>query len=184
MSHRVIDLKWAFRLLHPRPTVIVVSISKNGEVNGCAVSWITPVNVDPPIVAFSLAPRRYTYKLLKESGEATINIMSFDHMNQTHYVGSVSGRDVKDKLVKAGFKLKSSKKVKPPAIEEALAVLECKVVNEIEYTDHNLILCQVLYAEAKEGVLENGLVPEDIKPLLHVGKNVYTTTTKHYQAKE
>ncbi len=174
-----IDLKYCFRLLHPRPTVIVVAMGRDGEVNGCAVSWITPVNVDPPIIGFSLAPHRYTYKLLKESGEATINVMGFDYVNQTHYVGSVSGRDVKDKLVKAGFKLKPSKKVKPPAIEEALAVLECRVVNEIGYTDHNLILCQVLHAEAKEEIPKNGLLPEEVKPLLHVGKNIYTTTEKY-----
>lgn len=176
-----VELGYCFRLLYPRPTVIVVSMGGNGVVNGCAVSWITPVNVDPPVIAFSLAPRRYTYELLKESGEVTVNIMGFEHVKQTHYVGSVSGREVGDKLLKAGFRLRPSRKVKPPAIEEALAVLECRVLREIEFTDHNLILCRVLHVEAREEIPENGLIPEEVKPLLHVGKNIYTTTGKYYR---
>ncbi|MCD6487648.1 MAG: flavin reductase family protein [Desulfurococcales archaeon] len=179
-----IPLRKAYRLLHPRPVVVIVSIGRDGRVNGCAVSWITPVNVDPPIIAFSLAPSRYTYRLLKESGEVTVNIMGFSNMEKTHYVGTVSGKDIGDKLGKAGFKLKPSKKIKAPGIADALAILECRVVKEIEFTDHNLVVAEVLHAEAKQRVFKNNIVSEDARPLLHVGGSIYTTVQRYHSIEE
>ena len=170
------------RLLHPRPVVIVVTISGSGLVNGCTVSWITPVNIDPPTIAFSLSPKRYTYKLLRESNEATINIVGIEDLEKAHYVGTVSGRDVADKLVKAGFTLTSSVKVKPPTIKEALGVLECRVVGEMEFTDHNLIICEVIHARVREELFADGAWTEEARILLHVGGNKYTSTSKHVRA--
>lgn len=173
-----IDLGYSFRLLHPRPAVIIVS-TDGRVVNGCTVSWITPVNVDPPIIAFSLSPRRYTYELIKKSGEATVNIMGYKHARETHFVGSVSGRDVGDKLTKAGFHLRRSEYVKPPYIEEALAYMECRVVREVEFTDHNMVFCRVLNAFVKKDLFRNNLFTEEAKILMHVGRNVYTSTSTH-----
>ena len=169
------------RLLHPRPVVIVVTVNNSGKVNGCTVSWITPLNIDPPTIAFSLSPKRLTYEYLRESGEATINVIGFKDARKAHYVGTVSGRDVPDKLVKAGFTLIESIKVRPPSIKEALGVLECRVVGEMEFTDHNLIVCEVVHARADEEFFVNGLWAENAKILLHVGGDKYTTTTEYLE---
>ncbi len=179
MSRIQVSLDVATRLLHPRPVVIVVSRGRGGEVNGCAVSWITPVNRRPPIVAFSLSPKRYTYKLVRESGEVTVNIIGFEDASKTHYVGTKSGREVKDKLLKAGFKLKPSKKVSAPSIENALATLECIVEGSFEFPDHDLFVCKVVYAEAISGLLVEEVLSEEYKILLHVGSNIYTTTSRY-----
>ncbi len=182
MGWEMIDLseyKSFLRLLHPRPVVIVVTISNSGKVNGCTVSWITPLNLDPPTIAFSLSPKRLTYEYLRESGEATINVMDFNEVRKAHYVGTVSGREVPDKLVKAGFTLIGSVKIKPPSIKEALGTLECRVVGEMEFTDHNLIVCEVVHARVDEKLFVNGMWAEDAKVLLHVGGNKYTTTGEH-----
>jgi len=183
MKRVSVDLGNATRLLHPRPVSIVVTVGRNGEVNGCAVSWITPVNRDPPIIAFALSPKRFTYKLLRETGEATINIVGFDDASKTHYVGSKSGYSVRDKLLKAGFKLKNSKKVKAPSIENSLATLECTVEGSIEFPDHDLFICRVLYAEAVDYFLADGLPSENCRVLLHVGSNVYTTSSSYVRVK-
>ncbi len=186
MSAKYVELegKSMLRLLHPRPTVIIVARGYDGEVNGCAVAWITPVNVDPPVIAFSLSPKRYTHKLVRETGEVTINMMGLDTLEKTHYVGSVSGRDVKGKLEKAGLTLVPSRKIRPPSIAESLGVLECKVTGTIEFTDHDLFICEVVDARARSDVLEQekGIMLERTKPLLHVGSNIYTTTNGYHRA--
>ncbi len=169
------------RLLHPRPTTIVVTSNNSGDINGCTVSWITPLNIDPPTIAFSLSPKRLTYEYLRESNEATINIISFDDAEKAHYVGTVSGRDVSDKLVKAGFTLIESVKVRPPSIKEALGILECRVVGEIEFTDHNFIVCEVVHARANEKLFIKDTWSEEARVLLHVGGNKYTTTGRHVE---
>lgn len=175
------EYKSFLRLLHPRPAVIVVTINNNGNVNGCTVSWITPLNLDPPTIAFSLSPKRLTYEYLRESEEATINIMGFSEAEKTHYVGTVSGRGVPNKLVKAGFTLIESVKVRPPSIKESLGILECRVVGEIGFTDHNLIVCEVVHARVNEEMFINGMWSEDAKILLHVGGNKYTTTGEYLE---
>ncbi len=169
------------RLLHPRPAVIVVTINNSGNVNGCTVSWVTPLNLDPPTIAFSLSPKRLTYEYLRESGEATINVISFNEAEKAHYVGTVSGREIPNKLVKAGFTLIESVKVRPPSIKEALGVLECRVVGEMEFIDHNLIVCEVVHARVDEKLFVKGIWAEDAKILLHVGGNKYTTTGEYLE---
>lgn len=61
------------RLLHPKLVVLVVSIGKDGRANVMPAAWVTPVSVNPPLVAVAISPKRYTYKLIKESGEFTLN---------------------------------------------------------------------------------------------------------------
>ncbi len=169
------------RLLHPRLTTIIVTVNEKGLVNGCTVSWITPLNIDPPTIAFSLSPKRLTYEYLRQSSEATVNVIGFEDVEKAHYVGTVSGRDVKDKLLKAGFTLVESIKVKPPSIKEALGVLECRVVGELEFTDHNLIICEIVHARVRKELFANGMWSENARVLLHVGGGVYTTTGKRIE---
>ncbi len=171
------------RLLHPRPACVVIAMSKEGKVNGCTVAWTTPVNVDPPIVAISLAYKRLTYQYVKETGEFTINVLPRSMVDAVHYIGSVSGRDVENKLSTAGLKLRRSKKIKPPGIEGALAILECIIKDEIKYSDHSLITGEVVYAEASEQYFTT-IFSESSEVLLHVGSNIYTSPSRYLRARE
>ncbi|MCD6428291.1 MAG: flavin reductase family protein [Desulfurococcales archaeon] len=171
------------RLLHPRPACVVVASSKEGKINGCTVAWTTPVNIDPPVVAISLAYKRLTYQYIKETSEFTINVLPRNMVNAVHYVGSASGKDVEDKLSVAGFKLRKSKKVKPPGIKGALAILECVVKDEVRYPDHSLIVAEVVHAEADEQCFTT-LFSESAEVLLHVGSDVYAVPSKYLRAKE
>ena len=171
------------RLLHPRPACVVIAESKEGKVNGCTVAWTTPVNAKPPIVAISLAYKRLTYQYLIDSKEFTINVLPRAMLEPVHYVGTVSGRDREDKLSTAGFRLKKSKRIRPPGIEGALAILECRVKDEVKYPDHALITGEVVYAEADERYFTTSY-SELAEVLLHVGGNVYTVPSKYMRAKE
>ena len=170
-----VPLLSAYHLLHPKPAILVISADAAGRVNGMIAAWTTPVSHSPPLVGVSIAPKRYTYELIKESGEFTLNIMSKEYAKQINFLGTVSGRDRKDKLRESGLTISKSKKVKAPHVEEALAVLECKVEKEVEAGDHVFFIARILEAYAKSGVFDEIYKPEKAKILLHLGAADYVT---------
>jgi flavin reductase (DIM6/NTAB) family NADH-FMN oxidoreductase RutF len=62
-------------------------------------------------------------------------------------------------------------------IQECIAHLECRMVQDIEAGDHHFVIGEVLSAYANPEVLdERGLYQLDIvRPLLHLGRNTFTS---------
>lgn len=88
-----VDLAVAYRFLHPMHTVLVTSVGKEGKPNIITLAWVMPTSNDPPLVAISVSPKRYSEKLIRESGEFIINIPTAKLLSQTIACGSISGRD-------------------------------------------------------------------------------------------
>ena len=164
----------AYHLLHPKPAALIISIGSSGRANGMIAAWTTPLSCSPPLIGVSISPRRYTYKLIKESREFTLNILDVNHVKQVHFLGTVSGRS-RDKLKESGLTLSESKRVKPPHVEEALGVLECRVEKEVEAGDHVFFIARILEAYAKSEVFDEIYKPEKAKILLHLGAADYVT---------
>lgn len=172
---KVDALSYASRLLHPRSVVIVTCAGKYGRVNAITLAWTTPTSFNPPMVALSIAPQRYSHRLIEETGEFVVNVPTVELMDQAYLIGSKSGRDV-DKLKLAGLTLLPAKTVKPPIIKECVAHLECKTVTKVVTGDHDLFVGRVLAAYADEGVFEDRLLnPAKAKTLLHYGLDRFTT---------
>jgi len=168
-------MKAFYRLLHPRPAVLVTCVDREGKPNAIAISWITPVARDPPTVAICVAKKRYSYGLIKETGEFVVNVPSTELAEAVHYCGSVSGRDVPDKIAKAGLTAKPAKVVRAPIIEECPAHLECRVKQVIDCGSHDIFVAEVVAAYADPKAFREGLWDlEAVRPLLHAGGNIYS----------
>ncbi|MCI4435755.1 MAG: flavin reductase family protein [Ignisphaera sp.] len=171
MSFREISAdEWPY-ILHPRPVAVVVSGSWD-DYSAMPASWVMPVSRKPPIVAVAIARTRYTYSLIARYKEFALCILGIDRAREIHAMGSVSGRDVRDKISYAGLTKARGKKVSCPIIAESLAVAECTLVNDIEAGDHNLVLGRVLTAYIREGI--KLLDPNTYTIALHIGRNRYT----------
>ena len=158
------------RVLHPC-LVTLVTCAGRGVDNVLAVAWATPVSADPPMVAVSISPERYSYGLIEESGEFVVNVVSSEMLEAVWKCGSLSGREV-DKFELAGLEKAPSEAVKPPRIKGALASLECKVVGRMEAGDHVLFLAKVVAYHVDEEAfdVEKGLWRvEKAKLLMHLG---------------
>lgn len=175
--------RYVARVMHPRPVSVVISMSKSGEINGCAVSWFMPVNVDPFIFSVSLSPERLTYSYIKETNEATLNIMSFKHVERVHRAGSISGRELKNKLVELGFELEESSAVRVPHIKDALAYVEGVLIKELLFEDHALMIFKSLKIHVNEKYFKGNIFTEDSEVLLHVGGNIYTKPSNYIKIK-
>jgi len=140
------------RVLHPC-VVTLVTCAGRGVDNVLAVAWAMPVSADPPMVAVSISPKRYSYSLIEETGEFVVNVVSTDMLDAVWKCGTVSGRDV-DKFKLAGLEKEASEAVKPPRIKGALASLECRVVDEVEAGDHTLFIGEVVAYRVDEGAFD------------------------------
>jgi flavin reductase (DIM6/NTAB) family NADH-FMN oxidoreductase RutF len=164
-------------LLHPYNTSLVTCCDAEEQPNIIAIAWLIPVSVSPPLVGMSIRPTRHSYGLIQATGEFVINVASYEIAQQVLFCGRRSGRDV-DKFAATGLTPGKAQHVRPPIIEECIAHLECRVVQEAEAGDHRLVIGEVLAAYTRPGVLDNdGLYDlNHIHPLLHLGRNRFTST--------
>jgi flavin reductase (DIM6/NTAB) family NADH-FMN oxidoreductase RutF len=162
-------------LLHPCPTVLV-SCADGGRTNLIAIAWIMPVSVDPPLLALSVRPQRYSHDLIVRSGEFGVNVMGQEHAAQVLFCGRRSGRD-RDKWAASGLTPQPARVIGAPLVAEAAAHLECRLVEQWPAGDHTLFLGQVVAAAVVEELWTGQTYDlERFAPLLHIGKNRFATT--------
>ncbi len=163
-------------LLQPKPVAIIVSIDSSGKPNGMSAAWLTPTSRDPPLLAVAISPKRYTYELIKQSKDFTVNILDASMVDESELFGSYSGRSV-DKFKKSKLTLARSRIVKSPYIAEAVTALECTLYNDYPGGDHQLIIGKVEKAYVREEALEEDTYNiAKVKILLYLGNGKYTTT--------
>lgn len=136
-------------LLYPALTVIVTCGVKN-KINGMAAAWVTPLSHSPTLVGVSISPERLTHSMIVESGEFAINILDFRYLEKVSHMGEVSGRDVENKFELVGLTPIAARRIVSPVVEEASAVLECRLYKRVEVGDHSLFVGEVLEAYAEE----------------------------------
>ena len=163
-------------LLHPCPAVLVSCADPPGKGNLIAIAWITPVSVDPPLLAMSIRPQRYSYDRTVRSGDFAVNVMAYRYAAAVLLCGRRSGRDL-DKWAATGLTPIPARVVQAPLVAEAAAHVECRLVEQIPMGDHTLFVGAVVAATVDEGLVAGG--PFDLtrfQPLLHVGRNLFATT--------
>ena len=144
-------------MLYPLPAVMVSTADKKGEDNIITVAWTGTVCTDPAMVYISVRPERYSYHMLRESGEFVINLTTEKLAKATDWCGVRSGKDVdkwKEMHLTRG---KASKLEYAPAIEECPVNIECKVVEVKELGSHHMFLATVEAVQVDEAYMqENG----------------------------
>ncbi len=143
------ELWRAGNMLYPLPAVMVSVADSNGKPNIITIAWVGTVCSNPPMVSISVRPERYSYNIIKETGEFVINLTTKELAYATDYCGVKSGRDV-DKF--AAMKLTPSKAefVKAPLIEESPVNIECRVTQVIPLGSHDMFIAEVLAVHADE----------------------------------
>lgn len=70
-------VKWkAGALTAPVPPVMVSCAGKDGKPNIITIAWTGILCTHPPKTYISVRPERYSYPLIKESGEFVVNLTS------------------------------------------------------------------------------------------------------------
>ena len=140
-------------MLYPLPAVMVSVGNKQGETNIITVAWTGTICTNPAMVYISVRPERYSYQMIKESGEFVINLTTEKEVKATDYCGVKSGRDV-DKWKEMNLhQVKAETLEYSPLILESPVNIECKVVEIKELGSHHMFLANVTAVHADEAYL-------------------------------
>lgn len=140
-------------MLYPLPVVMVSAADKEGRDDIITVAWAGTVCTNPPMVSISIRPERYSYHMIRETGEFVINLTTEELAFATDYCGVKSGRDV-DKFKETGLTREKAEKVKVPMIAEAPVSIECKVKEIRELGSHHMFIAQVAAVHADEKYMD------------------------------
>ena len=141
-------------MLYPLPAVMV-SCGREGErPNIITLAWVGTVCSDPVMVSISVRPERYSYDIIRDTGEFVINLTTKDLAYATDYCGVKSGRNV-DKFAELHLTSRKAEKLKTaPIIAESPVNLECRVTEIKELGSHHMFLAEVLAVDIDEAYLD------------------------------
>ena len=138
----------AGNMVYPLPAVMVSTADKSGKSNILTIAWTGTICTNPAMVYISVRPERYSYHMLKESGEFVINLTTEQLAKATDYCGVRSGKDV-DKWKEAHLTPAKAEKLQyAPVIEECPVNIECKVTEVKKLGSHHMFLADVLAVHA------------------------------------
>ena len=113
-------------MLYPVPAVMVSVADKAGNTNIITVAWTGTICSDPAMLYISVRPERYSYHMIRETGEFVVNLTTKALAKATDYCGVRSGKDV-DKWKEMNLTPGKAQKVCAPIIEESPVNIECRV---------------------------------------------------------
>ena len=169
----------------PRPICFASTVDKEGNVNLSPFSYFNVFSYNPPIMIFSPSRRgrdgttKHTYENLLEVPEATINIVSYDMVEQMSLASTEYEKGVNE-FIKAGFTEIPSDTITPPRVGESPASFECTIDDIIELGNEggagNLVIARVQRVHINTNFLnENGkLDPLKLDLVGRMGGSWYT----------
>jgi flavin reductase (DIM6/NTAB) family NADH-FMN oxidoreductase RutF len=158
-----------YHILYPLRSFLIVSGAETPDV--MTADWVTVISRKPLLICVSIAPGRTTHDLIKKEQAFVVSVPSTDMLPDVWTAGTKSG-PAKTEQMNVTFT--PSQQITVPGIKEALANVECRVVDSPTYGDHTLFVAEVVGHTA--GDAYDGTTP--IRPerfLAHVGGNRFVS---------
>ena len=139
-------------LLSPVPAVLV-SCGSVEKPNLLTIAWVGTICTHPAMVSISVRPERFSYPLIKETGEFVINLPGESMVRTLDFCGVRSGRNT-DKFAVCGLTAVPAAGVSAPAVAECPVSFSCKVKEVIPLGSHDLFLAEIVAIEAEDWLFE------------------------------
>ena len=138
-------------MLAPVPPALV-TCGDGEHSNLLTVAWTGIVCTIPPKTYISLRPSRYSYGLIKDSGEFVINLTTEALVRSADYCGVHSGAH-EDKFLKCGLTRSPAAEVRCPLLAESPLSLECRVTQIIPLGSHDMFLADIVAVDADDSLI-------------------------------
>ena len=160
--------------IYPLPAVMV-SCGDMKHSNIMTVAWTGIINTNPAMCYISIRPERYSYHLIKESGEFVINLTNKKLAYATDWCGVKTGAKV-DKFKEMHLTKEKAKNIKCPVIKESPVAIECKVKEIKELGSHHMFIAEVKAVHVDEAYMDekNRFALEKTKPIVYVHGEYYS----------
>ena len=146
-------VKWkAGTLTAPVPPALV-SCGDGDRDNLITVAWTGIICSDPPKTYVSIRPERYSYDIIKNSGEFVLNLTPSSLIAACDWCGIHTGRKV-DKFKKWNLTKVPAANISVPLIDECPLSLECKVFDVVELGTHHKFLADIVGVTVNEDLLD------------------------------
>jgi len=129
-------------MLYPVPAVMISCQRPGEKPNIITAAWAGTVCSDPPMVSVSIRPERYSYAIIKETGQFVINLTTQELVRAADYCGVRSGASV-EKFGEMHLSAVPAKTLDCPIIGESPVNLECRVTKILELGSHHMFLAKV-----------------------------------------
>lgn len=136
----------------PVPPVLV-TCGDMEKPNVFTVAWTGTLCTQPPKTYISVRPERYSYNIIKESGEFVINLTTENIVRAVDYCGVKSGRN-ENKLEKTGLTPLPASVVSAPILEQSPLALECKVCDIVPLGSHDMFIADIVAVSADESYID------------------------------
>lgn len=157
MQDSTVNAALAQRLSSPNQFSLVTS-TDGKKTNVMALSWWSYCSNRPLTVSICVGKKAYTNVCLKYCNEFCLCLPGTQLQEGALEAGKKSGRDT-DKTEQLGFKMKKADSVSPPFVDGCRLVLECRVNNTVEVSDHNMYIAEVVAMHSDAGI--NNLMAYD-----------------------
>lgn len=125
--------------------VYIVSSVKDGRYNGQIANTVFQVTSEPPTIAVSINRKNLTWEYIRESRVLAASVLCqatpFPFIGR---FGFKSGRDI-DKF--AGISYKIGETGAPAVLENTVAYLEGRIINDLDVGTHAIFIAEVVAAE-------------------------------------
>ena len=140
-------------MLYPVPAVMVSCKRPGEKANIITIAWAGTICSDPAMVSISVRPERYSYDIIKETGEFTMNLVTEKLAFATDYCGVKSGRDV-DKFSEMKLHTCPGVNVACPGIEESPVNIECRVKEVLPLGSHDMFIAGVVGVQISDEYMD------------------------------
>lgn len=148
---------------YPTGVTVVTAYNQEGKPMGLTVNSFASVSLEPLLILWSIDKRVYSYDDFLKVDKFAVNILSADQGDLcTLFSSKVEDRFSQCEWKESGFNL--------PILKDSLAILQCKVFQQIEAGDHTILIGEVL-----------DIQKEDKEPLLYHRRNIGAIPKEFYK---
>lgn len=139
-------------LIAPLPPVMVTCGTEQSP-NVLTVGWTGIINTIPPKTYVSIRPSRFSYEIIKQSGEFVINLTTTDLVRAADFCGVKSGRDC-NKFELMNLSTQKASEILAPLLEQSPVSLECRVTEIVPLGSHDMFLADIVAVNVAEDLID------------------------------
>ena len=133
------------------PTMVSCGDMENSNI--ITIGWTGILNTVPPKTYISVRPSRYSYNIIKESGEFVINLTPSSLVKEADYCGIYTGKKV-NKFEKCKLTKEAASVVSCPMIAECPVSIECRVTDIVPLGSHDMFMADIVAVNVDEELFD------------------------------